>query len=308
MNTGRMLMNAVLPLLLAAAFASAAAEPAGNPAERVVGEFRWDRPGLELPVNATAIRTNGDRTTLVIRRTNENSQIRVALLRIEAPAIAGQQYAIRGQVRYSGVKGKGFLELWNYFPPLKPGQPEGAYFSRTLGESGSMGVIAGDSDWREFLLPFNRTGAPAPPSRLELTAILPTPCEVELGPLQLVDYADDAAGAAGAWWSREQTGSIGAALGALGGILGGLIGPLAGQRRARGLVLGALALMGAAGALGLFLGFRGLAANQPFWVWGTLVLSGGLMLAIPGTLFIPIRRRYAELELRRISSLDASGT
>jgi RNA polymerase sigma-70 factor (ECF subfamily) len=65
--------------------------------------------------------------------------------------------------------------MWSYFPPIRPGVPEGQYFSRTLGAAGSgpMGQIAGTSSWRTYTLPFDRTGTSAPPSRLQFNIFLP---------------------------------------------------------------------------------------------------------------------------------------
>src|SRR5258706_160420 len=80
---------------------------------------------------------------------------------------AATVYAIIGKIKYESVEGDGFLEMWNYFPPAKPGSPEEKYFSRTLGESGPMGKITGSSDWRVFKVPFNRTGTSNAPARLQ---------------------------------------------------------------------------------------------------------------------------------------------
>ena len=40
----------------------------------------------------------------------------VTVLTIDRPTIKGPHYALTGQVRYDGVEGTGYLELWNYFP------------------------------------------------------------------------------------------------------------------------------------------------------------------------------------------------
>ncbi len=40
----------------------------------------------------------------------------VTVLTIDRPTIKGPRYALTGQVRYDGVEGTGYLELWNYFP------------------------------------------------------------------------------------------------------------------------------------------------------------------------------------------------
>ena len=82
-------------------------------------------------------------------------------------------YAVSGEIKYENVSSDGYLEMWSVFPPAHSGLPEERYFSRTLGESGPSGKISGTSSWREFSLPFNRTGASNPPTRLELNIYLP---------------------------------------------------------------------------------------------------------------------------------------
>jgi hypothetical protein len=106
----------------------------------------------------------------------------VRLLRLEEPPIAGSRWALQGRVRYERVASPGYLELWNFFG-------DGSrYFSRTLAESGPMAQLAGESDWRAVLLPFDASGATAPLVQLELNAVLPGGGVVEIEPLRLVEY------------------------------------------------------------------------------------------------------------------------
>jgi hypothetical protein len=106
----------------------------------------------------------------------------IQLLRIEQPPLDRKRWAIQGRIRYEGVAAPGYLELWNFFG-------DGSrYFSRTLAESGPMGQIAGRSEWRAVLLPFDATQATAPLVQLELNAVLPGGGTVEIEPLRLVQY------------------------------------------------------------------------------------------------------------------------
>src|SRR5262245_56880551 len=85
-----------LPLLTAdelTANATATTGPAGQPAIQVVG--------------------NAESTTTVI-------------LKCPAPSVSTHQYVVRGQVKYEGVTGDGYLELWNDFGS------KGQFFSRSL--------------------------------------------------------------------------------------------------------------------------------------------------------------------------------
>jgi hypothetical protein len=106
----------------------------------------------------------------------------IPLLRIEKPPIDRKRWAIEGRIRYEGVASPGYLELWNFFG-------DGSrYFSRTLAESGPMAQIAGDSDWRAILLPFDATQATAPLVQLEVNAVLPGGGRVDIEPLRLIQY------------------------------------------------------------------------------------------------------------------------
>jgi len=106
----------------------------------------------------------------------------VPLLRLDQPPIDRKRWAIQGRIRYERVTSPGYLELWNSFG-------DGSrYFSRTLAESGPMARIAGDSDWRSILLPFDATQATAPLVQIELNAVLPGGGSVEIEPLRLVQF------------------------------------------------------------------------------------------------------------------------
>src|SRR5687768_11923086 len=55
--------------------------------------------------------------------------LQATLFVLEQPKITTDFYKIVGEVRYENVAGDGFLEMWNHFGA-------GAFFSRTMGESG----------------------------------------------------------------------------------------------------------------------------------------------------------------------------
>ncbi len=128
-------------------------------------EYKWADIAQQGGWHGAVPVTINGREALKIENTND-APLQITLLTITNPPVTAVLYELTGEVRYDSVQGDGFLEMWNYFPPAKSGAPEGQYFSRTLGESGEMGKISGTSDWRQFGLPFNRTGAAKPPSRL----------------------------------------------------------------------------------------------------------------------------------------------
>ena len=125
------------------------------------------------------------RTVLKIENL-ENAPMQVRLLTIEKPLIGAMRYAVSGEIRYENVQGQAYLEMWSDFP-------EGRYFSRTLGDPGSgpMSQMTGTSDWRKFMLPFDRTGTKNAPTRIEVNLFLPGRGVVFVGPLKLIEDSPD---------------------------------------------------------------------------------------------------------------------
>lgn len=296
-------MNAFCLILLGTAVA---ATSWGARGERLVGTYEWGRAPVGIPRGAE-VRVIEGRRSVVIHQTND-LPLRVQILNLESPAITGTRYSVRGEIRYRGVRGAGYLEMWSHFPPVRPGMPGQPYFSKTLADSGEMGRISGDSEWRRFQLPFDRTGTDLVPTRLEVALVLPSVGEVEVGTLELVDYgAERATSGPRAWWSRRTANLVGSLAGTLLGCLGGLLGILAEKGKARSFVLITLSSFLVVGVLGSVVGLAALVAGQPFEVWFFPLLTGVLLVAIPLPMRSQMRRRYAEVELRRIASADVSG-
>ena len=219
-------------------------------------------------------------------------------------------YALVGEVKYEQVRGDGYLEMWNDFSPLKPGMPEGHYFSRTLGISGEMGKLIGTSDWRKFMLPFDRTGTSNLPVRLEFNLFLPAQGTVYLGSMKLVEFSGSfSAGRSSpiGWWSDRTSGLVGGVGGATLGCLASLLAWLASRGRARAFVLTTLKALISLGVVLSVAGVAALGLHQPYAVWFVLLLPGVLLVGI----FIPrlrqFQKAYEALEMRRMASLDTLG-
>jgi hypothetical protein len=237
-----------------------------------------------------------------------NGEVVGDTVRIQAPAgggiylviavapggIATPEYAFEGQVRYEGVEGNGYLEMWSDFPD------GGRYFTRTLASSGPEGVIAGDSGWRSFQLPFSTNGGPAP-DRLDLNVVLPGSGTVYLGPLRLVALGDVA------WWSDRTAGVIGGGAGSLAGLLGAAIGVLASRRRARGAVLATMKVLAGCGGVLVVTGVVAAIRDQPYAVVFPLLLLGIILATVFGGGYRATRRGYEEAELRKMHAMDGAG-
>jgi hypothetical protein len=272
-------------------------------AEEILREFSWTAVSRQGPSpGAEVLPAEGSASFEQLKVQNAQGQPRlVNVLTVERPAISNARYAIIGQVRFDGVEGTGYLEMWNHFPD------GGRYFSRTLATMGPMKSLSGSSDWRPFVLPFfNKEGGP-PPTRLEVNVALPGRGTVYLGPVRLVQYGpnEDPLAVAGQWWSDQGGGMLGGIAGSILGCLGAMVGWLAATGRARRLALGTLKLMILVGVIALAAGGFALLRSQPYAVYYPLLLLGGLCVVIPAGLFRSIRKRYENIELRRMRAMDA---
>ncbi len=148
------------------------------PAEQVLAEYQW--PPLAGGLAHEQLVNADGRTELKIENTTD-APLQLSLLTIDKPPVTSMIYELTGEIRYEGVAGTGYLEMWSDFP-------QGKFFSRTLGAAGSgpMGQIAGSSSWRTFELPFNRTGSTALPARLEFNIFLPGRGVVFISPVKLI--------------------------------------------------------------------------------------------------------------------------
>lgn len=276
--------------------------------QQVLGEYDWSKVAQKGDLLGGVPMNLDGKSVLKLINTND-TPLQVHLIKMLSPKITTEFYAVEGQLKYEGVRGQGYLEMWNYFPAEKAGGPERGYFSRTLGASGDMGQITGTTDWRRFMLPFNRTGAGAPPTRLEINLFLPSQGTVYLSSVKLVQYSSGFGAAStrsdGAWWSERAGGLIGGFTGGSLGCLAGLLGWLASQGKARQFVVPATKALIALGALSTAAGLVALAMRQPLGVWSVLLLIGVILLAIlPGRLK-HFNRFYENLEIRKMAALDA---
>ena len=275
----------------------------GQPA---AAEYLWSQPGRAAGLRSGVVETNEGRAALCLSVTNPAGAT-VTLLEIQSPPISNACYGLEGEVKYESVHGEGFLEMWSFFAPETIEAGEGRFFSRTLGETGSMAKLTGTSGWRRFVLPFDSTGAKGRPTHLEINLHLAGPGKVYIGPMKLVNYPGQRFGswtAPGAWWSDQTAGLIGGIGGATVGCVASLLGWLASRGMARRLVSGLAWGLIAAGAVSLVGGLVALALRQPWGVWFPLLLGGVLLLGILPPRLRQFHRHYAELELRRMTAMD----
>ena len=109
------------------------------------------------------------------------------------------------------------------------------------------------------------------------------------------------------WWSDRDAGWIGGIGGSVLGCLGGLIGTLAGAGKARRLVLALVRALLVLGVVCLVAAGVALVSKQPYGVWYPLTGVGGISTLVMGGLLPGLRRRYEEIELRKMAAMDVGG-
>lgn len=241
---------------------------------------------------------------LEIENTNDRP-LTVQLLSISKPGFSNLVYGVTGSIKFDKVQGDAYLEMLSLFPPAQPGQMGREYFTRTLGEAGEMRKISGTSDWRKVSLPFDRTGTATPPDRLQINLYLPGRGTVYFRPLSLNKYGDEAGTVSASWWSASAASWIGGIGGPVIGCLGGLLGALAGRGKARGLVLALWQMLIIAGVVSLIAAVIGFIVKQPDFVTTPLLIFGVVLTTVMGVILPTAKKRYHELEIRRMASIDA---
>jgi hypothetical protein len=154
------------------------------PLSESVMEIRWAELAKQNQLPQQTTLDEEANASLKISRLHNGPQL-IPITVIDKPKLALRGYMLRGAIQYEGVVGLAYLELWNHFPaPLAK-----AAFSRTLAMNGPMGMITGDSPWREFQVPFLCNVASFPlPERLELNLFLPDAGTVWISDLELVEF------------------------------------------------------------------------------------------------------------------------
>jgi hypothetical protein len=271
--------------------------------QQTVNLWAWTNLApAQLPRGASVVSMNG-RMALKIENPR-NTPLQLLLLTVENPQVSAQVYAMKGEIRCDALHGSGFLEMWSYFPPAKPGLPEARDFSRMRIDSPGTGTTRGPPDWHPFSLPFNRMGVSAPPVRLQINLVLGGRGTVYLGPIRLVQYVDEKSyvdrdlgdvwiygHTAHPWWSKHAA-ALATNLGTI-VFLGAafLMGALCWKRARRGLVVMLLRIHIGLGALCGVAAIVALVQRQPFAVWLPLSFSA-LILTVVYTAWLASVDKY----------------
>jgi hypothetical protein len=218
----------------------------------------------------------------VVTLTNDGPAKTVHVATFDRPQLTTSRWMVRGKVRYRDVEGRSYLETWNSVAG-------GEYFSRDF--------ITGSSDWRDFVLPFDASGAGGPPQRIVLNVAFAGKGTVELDQIEVLDQPS-------AWFTEPEAGGIFGVLGSVFGVLAGLMGALAGAGRARAAAFTIWRALVMGGAVSVGLGVLAVIDEQPPYVLACLFGFGSLGLMILVPMRSVLRRRYESHELRRMEAMD----
>ncbi len=232
----------------------------------------------------------------------------VTVFSLDNPKIAETEYALTGQISYHNITTPGFLEMLNHFP-------QGQFFTRALSPEGPLGLIQASSPWRTFTLPFTTNKDIKAPSKIELNLSLPGGGTIYLKSISLVEHTTGAkalvaplasgTGDGPVWWSDRTAGWLGAMSGVFIGFAGALIGICSSKGRAKRLVQGIMFLTLGLGLMMVVMGIVAVIREQPYVVYYPLLLGGGIITVVFGALVKTIQKRYLDLELRKMSAVDA---
>lgn len=198
-----------------------------------------------------------------------------------------------GSIKYN-VWGAGGLEMTRLLPPDASGGD--------VKTNRSYSLIAGTSNWQPCQLPVVLVKE-THPIRVELKLYLPGTGTIYLRPAELI-------GSTYSWLSPQKGVVIGvvAGIGGAGiGCFGALIGCLVGLGKGRRFVLATTKMFIGLGILLMIAGIIAAACHLPWPAWSSMLLMGFVLTIVFSINLYPIKRRYDELEIRRMTSMDATG-
>lgn len=295
--------------MLCAALSATAQEPQ----EKVLRAYDWKDLMSQHPFpNSEIVSMDG---MSVLKIENTNAPLEITFLTLTNSALIKKVQSIALDMKYENVQRElvpltnsfvythmppdrvpkrivsGSLKLLSYYSPDAEGGDETT--------NASWYDIDGTSNWKRHnsaVTPYNEFL----PAKLELKLYLPRTGTVYLRSIKLVGAQTD-------WWSSQQGGLIGGIGGSVIGCLGGLLGCLAGLGKARRFVVGTTKILIVFGILMTIAGIVAIASSQPYAVWYPLVLIGGILTFVCSGNFHTVKKRYDELEIRRMTSMDATG-
>jgi hypothetical protein len=316
-------MKRLLQISLLFLFVSSAlAQEASTPKEKILRVYDWKDLNVQSP-NCQIVSMDG-MSVLKIENTTSNTLLEITLLKITNSSIIKKSQELSCDIKCENVAmgyklqtnfvidrfpnssdptwktnmqiavrdvKKSCLGLLRRIPPLAVGGDEIANWGRFDFEH--------TSNWK----PYTFAVEEGSPSSVELQISMQSVGTIYLRPIKLLGTTESSN-----WWSPQQIGLIGGIGGSVIGCFGALLGLLASKGNARNFVLATMKIFIALGILLTIAGFVAVVSSQPYAVWYALLLPGVILTLIFSLTLPSIQRRYDELEIRRMTSVDAMGS
>lgn len=268
--------------------------------QKILHDYDWKELARQQTLPGELISMDGG-SVLKIESTNDSPQD-FLVMKISDPAIIEKAYFLVCTMKYENFDSQigrrdSFMHLLCSVPPAALAG-DGRTITH-LAENGSG--IAGTRDWKPFQFAVVRDALEGLPTKLELHLVLQSRGTIYIRPIRIY-------GVTGSWWSPQQIGLIGGIGGSVIGCFGALLGLLASKGTARTFVLATMKIFIALGILLTIAGFVAVVSSQPYAVWYALLLPGVILTLVFSLTLPSIQRRYDELEIRRMTSVDAMGS
>jgi hypothetical protein len=142
----------------------------------------WIMNGLPLPGRTKPPEAEVEAAP-AIRRISTSGADRISLAVFHGQMLpTGRTWHVRTRIRWEGVQGQAMIESWQRFAD------GGAYFTRTLADSGPMAPFTGTSTaWRDVVLPFDAGASAAALTGIEATLVMAGPGTVEVEPVTVAE-------------------------------------------------------------------------------------------------------------------------
>ena len=285
--------------------------------EKVLRTYSWQDLLTQHPSPNCEIVSMDGISVLKIGNTN-NAPQEITFLTITDSALLKKAELIALDVKYENVQEElipvtnrfgnrrgpwesavsGSLTLLLHYPPEAQGGDENT--------NSSSYDLEGTSNWKPQTFnvgPYPGAERDIFPTQAELKIKLPATGTVYVRPVKLIGYAQR--------WLSPQLGVVIGVVAGIGGAgigcFGALIGCLVGLGKGRRFVLATTKMFIGLGILLMIAGIIAAACHLPWPAWYSMLLMGFVLAIVFSVNLYPIKRRYDELEIRRMTSMDATG-
>ena len=231
----------------------------------------------------------------------------IPILAMDDPGVTSSDYAIAGDITYSGVQGDSEIEGYGCLEMESDFADGTSAFTRALADSGPMRIIKGRSGLRSFLLPYHCTDKR--PSRIRMNLAMSGRGNVEMTSLRLVQYVKPTPAIASVsprsysplfnprfFWIAVTILPLVTLI--------ALLEPLIRRGRGRLVVMSWIWVWFAAGQICFAWGMAALGHGEPLRQVGPMLLASALVWMAMLFASRRMNRRYRDVELKRMQLMD----